>query len=84
MEGMVSQMLKELTAIYSTRYAAIQHKKAQNERPECVCLEQQQRKLLLGHLYSTARQRQPPLAMPRPLLPLLLPVLLVLPPRQLP
>ena len=31
MEGMVSQMLKELTAIYSTRYAAIQHKKAQNE-----------------------------------------------------
>ena len=33
MEGMVSQTLKELTAIYSTRYhdAAIQHKKAQNE-----------------------------------------------------
>ena len=31
MEGMVSQALKELTAIYSTRYAAIQHKKAQNE-----------------------------------------------------
>ena len=28
MEGMVSQALKELTAIYSTRYAAIQHKKA--------------------------------------------------------
>jgi hypothetical protein len=49
-----------------------------------VCLEQQQRKLLLGHLYSTARQRQPPLALPQPLLPLLLPVLLVLPPRQLP
>ena len=34
--------------------AAIQHKKVQNEWPECVCLEQQQRKLLLGHLYSTA------------------------------
>ena len=31
MEGMVSQALKELTAIYSTRYAAIQHKKVQNE-----------------------------------------------------
>ncbi len=31
MEGMVSQALKELTAIYSTRYAAIQHKKAQDE-----------------------------------------------------
>ena len=31
MEGMVSQTLKELTATYSTRYAAIQHKKAQNE-----------------------------------------------------
>ena len=31
MEGMASQALKELTAIYSTRYAAIQHKKAQNE-----------------------------------------------------
>ena len=31
MEGMVSQTLKELTAIYSTRYAAIQRKKAQNE-----------------------------------------------------
>ena len=31
MEGMVSQVLKELTAIYSTRYAAIQHKKVQNE-----------------------------------------------------
>jgi hypothetical protein len=30
-EGMVSQALKELTAICSTRYAAIQHKKAQNE-----------------------------------------------------
>ena len=28
MEGMVSQALKELTAIYSTRYAAIQHKKS--------------------------------------------------------
>ena len=27
MEGMVSRELKELTAIYSTRYAAIQHKK---------------------------------------------------------
>ncbi len=26
MEGMVSQALTELTAIYSTRYAAIQHK----------------------------------------------------------
>ena len=51
-----------------------------------MCLEQQQRKfkLLLGHLYSTAHQRQPPLALSRPLLPLLLPVLLVLPPRQLP
>jgi hypothetical protein len=31
MEGMVSQALTELTAIYSTRYAAIQHKKAQDE-----------------------------------------------------
>ena len=31
MEGMVSQARKELTAMYSTRYAAIQHKKAQNE-----------------------------------------------------
>ena len=31
MEGMVSQALNELTAIYSTRYAAIKHKKAQNE-----------------------------------------------------
>ena len=31
MEGMVSQALKELTAIYSTRYAAIQHKQTQNE-----------------------------------------------------
>ena len=48
-----------------------------------MCLEQQQRKLLLGHLYSTAHQRQPPLALSRPLPPLLLPVLLVLPPRQL-
>ena len=27
MEDMVSQALKELTAMYSTRYAAIQHKK---------------------------------------------------------
>ena len=33
---------------------------------------------------STARQRQPPLALPLPLLPLLLPMLLVLPPPQLP
>ncbi len=31
MEGMVSQALTELTAIYSTRYAAIQHKQAQDE-----------------------------------------------------
>jgi hypothetical protein len=31
MEGMVSQVLQELTAIYSTRYAAIQHKKAHDE-----------------------------------------------------
>ena len=31
MKGMVSQALKELTAIYSTRYAAIHYKKAQNE-----------------------------------------------------
>ena len=31
MESMVSQALTELTAIYSTRYAAIQHKKAQDE-----------------------------------------------------
>ena len=49
-----------------------------------MCLEQQQRELLPDHLYSTAHQRQPPLALSRPLLPLLLPVLLVLPPRQLP
>ena len=48
-----------------------------------MCLEQQQRKLLLGHLYSTARQWQPPLALPLPLLPLPLPLLLVLPPPQL-
>ena len=31
MESMVSQALKELTAIYSTRYAAIQHQKALDE-----------------------------------------------------
>ena len=31
MEGMVSQALKELTAIYSTRYAAIHHTKTQDE-----------------------------------------------------
>ncbi len=28
MEGMVAQALQELTAIYTKRYAAIQHKKA--------------------------------------------------------
>jgi hypothetical protein len=49
-----------------------------------VCLEQQQRKLLLGHLYSTARQWQLPLALPLLLLPLPLPMLLVRPPSQLP
>ncbi len=31
MEGMVSQALQELTAMYSTRYAAIQHKTAHDE-----------------------------------------------------
>ena len=31
MEGMVSQALQELTAIYSTRYAAVQHKAAHDE-----------------------------------------------------
>jgi hypothetical protein len=31
MEGMVSQALQELTAIYSTRYAAVQHKTAHDE-----------------------------------------------------
>jgi hypothetical protein len=31
MEGMVSQALKELTAIYSTTYAAIHHKKTKDE-----------------------------------------------------
>ncbi len=31
MEGMVSQALQELTAVYSTRYAAIQHKTAHDE-----------------------------------------------------
>jgi hypothetical protein len=31
MEGIVSQALTELSAIYSTRFAAIQHKKAQDD-----------------------------------------------------
>ena len=37
MEGMVSQTLKELTAIYSTRYAAIQHKKKHRMSDPRVC-----------------------------------------------
>ncbi len=57
MEGMVSQAIKELTAKYSTRYAAIQHKKAQDELLMCHggCWKQQQLPLLLGRLLSTAR-----------------------------
>jgi hypothetical protein len=31
MEGMVSQALQEMTAMYSTRYAAIQHKTAHDD-----------------------------------------------------
>ncbi len=31
MEGMVSQALQEMTAMYSTRYAAIEHKTAHDE-----------------------------------------------------